>query len=297
MSPRATALTLLLLLSSISFGAATSVASQDPYITGKDPDVIVPHPRKIIVLQLYGDHVDGGVGGKVDWTQYWHIWIRSVSAGGVAGPWTHCVRENGCVMSHFSSSSMTLEIVSTNWASEEGSEFQMHYFMGLADEGLDDPAHNRFSTFLTAWSNTVSWKVTSVPQGIRYVPPRAPAGPVRKAAPPLTERDIAGAPGASADAPRPVATGDACKSGFVWREASAADHVCVSPSARDRTRDENAAASSHVDPNAHGPGPANCLVGYVWREAYPGDVVCVTPAVREIVRRENADGPSHLAGG
>lgn len=37
---------------------------------------------------------------------------------------------------------------------------------------------------------------------------------------------------------------DTCVQGYVWREAVPDDHVCVTPETRDRTRADNAAASS-----------------------------------------------------
>jgi hypothetical protein len=36
---------------------------------------------------------------------------------------------------------------------------------------------------------------------------------------------------------------DTCEAGFVWREASPDDHVCVSPEARQQTREDNAHAA------------------------------------------------------
>lgn len=78
-----------------------------------------------------------------------------------------------------------------------------------------------------------------------------------------------------------------CKSGFVWREASADDQVCVTPESRERVRSENSAAASRVDP-AGAYGPNSCKAGFVWREAFSGDLVCVTPEVRALVREENA---------
>lgn len=86
-----------------------------------------------------------------------------------------------------------------------------------------------------------------------------------------------------------------CKSGYVWREASPDDRVCVPPESRARTRQENAAAASRRDPNG-AYGPNTCIAGYVWREAFDGDVVCVTPDVRALVKEENRLGPSRTQG-
>lgn len=78
----------------------------------------------------------------------------------------------------------------------------------------------------------------------------------------------------------------ACKAGFVWREASAGDRVCVPPEARSRTAEENRVAGQRRDPSG-AYGPNTCKQGFVWREAFAGDVVCVTPEVRSLVREEN----------
>jgi len=82
---------------------------------------------------------------------------------------------------------------------------------------------------------------------------------------------------------------DTCDRGFVWREASPSDHVCVKPDIRDRTRKENASA----DANRAGGGaygPDTCKQGFVWREAFPGDVVCVKPQSRDQARIDNGRG-------
>ncbi len=86
----------------------------------------------------------------------------------------------------------------------------------------------------------------------------------------------------------------ACLSGYVWREASPADVVCVTPESRARVKQENAVAATRVD--AKGAyGPNTCIAGFVWREAFQGDVVCVTPEIRETVRQENAGAASRTA--
>ena len=73
-----------------------------------------------------------------------------------------------------------------------------------------------------------------------------------------------------------------CLIGYVWREAFAGDHVCVTPRSQQRARDDNAAAASLRAPNSD-----SCLVGYVWRQANPSDHVCVTPATRGETAEEN----------
>jgi hypothetical protein len=83
-----------------------------------------------------------------------------------------------------------------------------------------------------------------------------------------------------------------CASGYVWREASANDHVCVTVEFRLLVRRENHFASERVNPNGVY-GPNTCMSGYVWREASSGDIVCVTPDRRAQVRQENAEAASH----
>ncbi|WON74449.1 hypothetical protein [Nitrosospira sp. Is2] len=81
---------------------------------------------------------------------------------------------------------------------------------------------------------------------------------------------------------------DTCIDGYVWREASDSDHVCVAPSSRDNARVDNAAAASRISPTDRTWGPNTCVQGFVWREAFPNDVVCVTPQIREQTRQENS---------
>jgi hypothetical protein len=100
---------------------------------------------------------------------------------------------------------------------------------------------------------------------------------------------VAPAPEAS---PRP-ATED-CKPGFVWREARASDLVCVTPSTRARTAEENLAADAHRVPG--GPyHPNTCETGYVWREAFEGDVVCVIPESRAEALADNSQSVNRKA--
>jgi hypothetical protein len=80
-----------------------------------------------------------------------------------------------------------------------------------------------------------------------------------------------------------------CAQGYVWREASAIDRVCVPPATRTQAAADNAAANSR-----HLPNSTTCVQGYVWREAYPGDVVCVTPATRAQARTDNANAYNHV---
>ena len=80
-----------------------------------------------------------------------------------------------------------------------------------------------------------------------------------------------------------------CAQGFVWREASSIDRVCVVPATRTQAKNDNAAAGSR-----HVSGSTTCLQGYVWREAYPGDVVCVTPATRAQAKADDAAAYEHV---
>ena len=85
-----------------------------------------------------------------------------------------------------------------------------------------------------------------------------------------------------------------CPQGYVWREASPSDHVCVTPLQRTRAASQNATAAAHVDQTNQTYGSNTCVSGYVWREAYTGDVVCVLPAERDAARNENAQAPPQI---
>ncbi|MGH7778659.1 MAG: hypothetical protein ACREQR_02370 [Candidatus Binataceae bacterium] len=74
-----------------------------------------------------------------------------------------------------------------------------------------------------------------------------------------------------------------CAQGFVWREASSIDRVCVVPAARTQAAADNAQAGAR-----HLPNSATCMQGYVWREAYPGDFTCVTTATRSQAAADDA---------
>ena len=88
---------------------------------------------------------------------------------------------------------------------------------------------------------------------------------------------------------------DACKQGYVWREARASDHVCVDPKTRDEVAQQNRqAAKLWVQGNY---GPHTCRQGYVWREAFNGDQVCVFPEVRERTQKDNARAAQRRVGG
>jgi hypothetical protein len=81
---------------------------------------------------------------------------------------------------------------------------------------------------------------------------------------------------------------DTCKQGFVWREAFAGDHVCVTPETRTQAAADNAQAAARREPNGGAYGPNTCKQGFVWREARPEDLVCVTPQTRTQTAQDNA---------
>lgn len=81
---------------------------------------------------------------------------------------------------------------------------------------------------------------------------------------------------------------DTCINGYVWREASPTDHVCVTPPNRTLTAEENGLADSRRDPGQGGNGPLACAVPYVWRDAFDGDAVCVTVDRRTQAHDDNA---------
>jgi hypothetical protein len=80
-----------------------------------------------------------------------------------------------------------------------------------------------------------------------------------------------------------------CAEGYVWREASSIDRVCVPPKTRTQAAADNAAANSR-----HLPNSTTCVQGFVWREAYPGDVVCVTTATRAQAKSDDATAYDHV---
>jgi hypothetical protein len=75
-----------------------------------------------------------------------------------------------------------------------------------------------------------------------------------------------------------------CAQGYVWREASPADDVCVTPESRAQTQIDNRRAERET-----------CKAGHVWREAFAGDHLCVSPETRARVAQENRERLAHLA--
>jgi hypothetical protein len=82
-----------------------------------------------------------------------------------------------------------------------------------------------------------------------------------------------------------------CADGYVPREATAGDAVCVTPNQKAAAARQNQA---HAD-EERGQADGFCKQGFVWREATPGDHICVTPDERAQTAAENAEGPSHAA--
>ncbi len=86
---------------------------------------------------------------------------------------------------------------------------------------------------------------------------------------------------------------DTCVQGFVWREAFAGDHVCVTPETRAQTARDNSQAAARREPKGGAYGPDTCRAGFVWRDARPGDHVCVTPAARTQAAHDNSQAAVH----
>jgi hypothetical protein len=78
-----------------------------------------------------------------------------------------------------------------------------------------------------------------------------------------------------------------CLDGYVWRQATARDHVCVTPAARAETARDTALAAGRRSATPGTFGPDLCTPGYVWRGAMPGDHVCVTPSTWQQVHDDN----------
>ncbi len=93
----------------------------------------------------------------------------------------------------------------------------------------------------------------------------------------------------------PSSTRDRCKQGYVWRNATSNDHVCVTPATRNRTAQDNRLAASHRSPNGGAYGPDTCRQGYVWRAALPNDRICVLPATRDAAARDNQSARQRIA--
>jgi serine/threonine protein kinase len=84
-----------------------------------------------------------------------------------------------------------------------------------------------------------------------------------------------------------------CISGYVWRQITPDDRVCVTP----QTRQQIAFDNSQIEErrNAAAYDPESCMDGYVWREAIPSDRICVTPEVRQQTIQDNAQAEARRA--
>jgi len=90
---------------------------------------------------------------------------------------------------------------------------------------------------------------------------------------------------------------DACEPGYVWREAFANDHVCVTPAVRAQAAEDNRQAGARREPHGGAYGPDTCRQGFVWREASRADHVCVSPGTRTQAAADNREAVSRVAGG
>lgn len=88
---------------------------------------------------------------------------------------------------------------------------------------------------------------------------------------------------------------DTCIKGYVWRDATTNDHVCVTPEVREQARIDNSYADQRRSPTGGAYGPNTCKPGYVWRDAFPGDVVCVRPETRAQAAEDNKNAASRKA--
>jgi hypothetical protein len=85
-----------------------------------------------------------------------------------------------------------------------------------------------------------------------------------------------------------------CLKGYVWRQASPNDFVCVTPAVSNETLNDNTQAA--VRRAGGGPyGPDSCKQGYVWRDAFPNDHVCVPPETRSQAAADNAAASSRIS--
>jgi hypothetical protein len=148
--------------------------------------------------------------------------------------------------------------------------------------------------------STPSTPATAPTQVVVQPPPlrspfAEPATPAPPATPELTRPIVIPPPLPILPLPRRLAA-DTCKFGFVWREATPLDHVCVAPGTRTQARDDNAHAAERISRTNHDYGADTCLNGFVWREATPDDHVCVTPGTRVQAVNDNAHARDRLYG-
>ncbi|HZQ31349.1 MAG TPA: hypothetical protein VFB19_06410 [Mycobacterium sp.] len=82
---------------------------------------------------------------------------------------------------------------------------------------------------------------------------------------------------------------DDCVQGFIWRQATAGDRVCVNGGMAHEVHVQNLHPAANQVPDSD-----TCVSGFVWREAFDGDHVCVTPDFRQQVRADNAAAASRV---
>lgn len=88
---------------------------------------------------------------------------------------------------------------------------------------------------------------------------------------------------------------DKCTAGYVWREATPDDHVCVSVQTHEQTLQDNLLAGTRRNPRGGPYGADTCLSGFVWRDSFEGDHVCVTPETRSHAAEDNREGSNRVA--
>lgn len=74
---------------------------------------------------------------------------------------------------------------------------------------------------------------------------------------------------------------ETCRSGFVWREATEDDLICVPPDVRDQAKADRAEAEAGRNV------AAGCAEGLVPRNANPNDTACTTPEVAATMLEQN----------
>src|SRR5215475_10343251 len=93
----------------------------------------------------------------------------------------------------------------------------------------------------------------------------------------------------------PEVFAQACIQGYVWREATQGDKVCVTPPIRQQAWNDNAQTDARRAPGGGAYGFETCKQGFVWREATQNDHVCVTPQTRDQARYDNSQAARRVA--
>jgi hypothetical protein len=88
---------------------------------------------------------------------------------------------------------------------------------------------------------------------------------------------------------------NACAPGYVWREATQRDYVCVTQQTHDETKEENVLAATRQDVLPFTHGGLLCHEGFEIRDAVPGDRVCAPPASKARAIQDNLASTSHFA--